>query len=161
MKILRCTAEDSVTHVCCCSASRRPAPAAVPPAAATAMRMYEAQHSRDMKGRRPTAGENMKLALARVKVVGDRHSFVLPFVASSAAPTAKGVGAGDQDADSRHHSFLLASAKGMGAGDRDAGSRHHRTMASSSPPRRAWARAIGRFMRRRPGRFRMSVFLFR
>ena len=31
------------------------------------MRMYEAQHSRDMKGHRPTAGENMKLALARVK----------------------------------------------------------------------------------------------
>ena len=45
------------------------------------------------------------------------RSFVLPSAASSAAPTAKGVGAGDQDADSRHHGFLLASAKGVGAGD--------------------------------------------
>ena len=59
----------------------------------------------------------MKLALARVKVVGDRRSFVLPSVASSAAPTAMGVGTGDQDTDSRHHGFLLASAKGVGAGD--------------------------------------------
>jgi len=99
----------------------------------------------------------MKLALARVKVVGDRRSFVLPSATSSVAPIAKGVGAGDRDADSRHHGFLLASAKGVGAGDRDANSRHHGfllasakgmgdwaigtltagTMASSSPPRRA------------------------
>jgi len=69
----------------------------VPPTAAAAMRMYEAQHSRDMKGRRPTAGENMKLALTRVKVVGDRRSIALPSAASSAAPTMKGVGAGDRD----------------------------------------------------------------
>ena len=145
MKILRRITEESLTHVCCCSASRRPAPAAVPPAAAAAMRMYEAQHSRDMKGRRPTAGENMKLALARVKVVGDRRSFVLPSATSSVAPIAKGVGAGDRDADSRHLGFLasakgvflLASAKGVGTGDWAIGTLTAGTMASSSPPRRA------------------------
>jgi len=64
--------------------------------------------------------------------VGDRRNFVLPSAASSAAPTAKGVGAGDRDADSRHHGFLLASAKGVGAGDRDADSRHHGFLLAST-----------------------------
>ena len=74
----------------------------------------------------------MKLALARVKVVGDRRSFVLPSAASSAAPTAKALGVDDRDADSRHHGFLLASAKDVGAGDRDADSRHHGFLLASA-----------------------------
>jgi len=110
-----------VTNVCCWSASRRPAPSAVPPAAA-AMRMYEAQHSRDMKGRRPTAGENTKLALARVKVVGDRRGFVLPSAASSAAPTPKGVGAGYRD--DWKVSAAAAGGTATGAGRREALQQH-------------------------------------